>query len=99
MSGPHYVKEAADCVTVTWSLTGPPGGIQDWTWIRTVNQFQAVLYRDGRTDFNYRDMAVRDAIVGIYPLVAPGAGSRCAYLRLTPSTPAADSVVRWPVST
>ncbi len=32
MSGPHYVNELPDRVVVTWSLTEPYAGIQDFTW-------------------------------------------------------------------
>ena len=43
MSGPHYVKELPDRVIVTWDVTEPFGNIQDFTWVKTVNRFQAVL--------------------------------------------------------
>src|SRR5262249_3444810 len=43
MSGPRYVKELDDRVVITWTLTEPAGGIQDFTWTPTVNRFQAVL--------------------------------------------------------
>ena len=66
-SGPHYVKELADRVVVTWNLTEPFGNIQDFTWYKTVNQFQAVLHRDGVIEFSYKQLAAKDAIVGVYP--------------------------------
>lgn len=66
-SGPHYVKELADRIVITWDLTEPFGNIQDFTWYKTVNRFQAVLHRDGMIEFSYKQLAARDAIVGIYP--------------------------------
>ncbi len=72
MSGQRYVKELGDRVVVTWSLTEPAGGVQDWTWTPTVNRFQAVLHKDGSIDLSYEDVAAKDAIVGIYPMVEKG---------------------------
>jgi hypothetical protein len=73
MSGTRSVKELEDRVVVTWSLTEPSGGIQDFTWVPTVNRFQAVLRRDGSIDLSYDQLAARDAIVGLYPIVTAGA--------------------------
>lgn len=73
MTGTRYWKELDDRAVVTWSLTEPYGGIQDWTWTPTVNRFQAVLHKDGTIDFSYDEVAARDAVVGIYPLVNGGA--------------------------
>ncbi|HKR85613.1 MAG TPA: hypothetical protein VJS37_15750, partial [Terriglobales bacterium] len=70
MSGPHYVKELADRVVVTWDLTEPFGNIQDFTWLKTVNRFQAVLRSDGMIEMSYQQLAARDAIVGVYPLIS-----------------------------
>jgi len=67
MSGPHYVKELTDRVVITWDLTEPFGNIQDFTWFKTINRFQAVLYRNGSIEMSYKDLAARDAIVGVYP--------------------------------
>jgi hypothetical protein len=67
LSGRRYVKELEDRVVVTWDVTEPFGGIQDFTWTPTVNRFQAVLRRDGAIDMSYDRLAARDAIVGIYP--------------------------------
>jgi hypothetical protein len=72
MSGTRYLKELDDRAVITWSLTEPAGSIQDWTWTPTVNRFQAVLHKDGSIDLSYDDVAARDAIVGIYPLVTGG---------------------------
>src|SRR5204862_7329170 len=47
MSGTRYVKELADRVVITWNVTEPFGGIQDFTWTPTVNRFQTVLRKDG----------------------------------------------------
>jgi hypothetical protein len=70
MSGDRYVKELADRVIVTWDLTEPFGNIQDFTWFKTVNRFQAVLHRDGSIDMSYKDLAAKDAIVGVYPVLS-----------------------------
>jgi len=43
MSGTRYLKELDDRAVITWSLTEPVGGVQDMTWVPTVNRFQAVL--------------------------------------------------------
>ena len=69
MSGPHYVKELQDRAVVTWELTEPYGNIQDFTWFKTVNRFQAVLYRDGIIEMSYEQLAAKDGIVGVYPIV------------------------------
>jgi len=66
-SGPHYGKELADRVVITWDLTEPFGNIQDFTWFKTVNRFQAVLHRDGAIEMSYKELAAKDAIIGIYP--------------------------------
>ncbi len=66
-SGPHYVKELPDRVVITWDLTEPFGNIQDFTWFKTINRFQAVLKHDGTIEMSYKELAAKDAIVGIYP--------------------------------
>jgi hypothetical protein len=66
-SGPHYAKELPDRVVITWDLTEPFGNIQDFTWFKTINRFQAVLHRDGTIEMSYKELAAKDAIVGIYP--------------------------------
>lgn len=80
MSGTRYWKELDDRAVVTWSLTEPFGGIQDWTWTPTVNRFQAVLHKDGTIDLSYDEVAARDAVVGIYPMVTKGAEQEIAAL-------------------
>ncbi|MFZ0862116.1 MAG: hypothetical protein WAN18_15625 [Candidatus Sulfotelmatobacter sp.] len=70
MSGPHYVKELPDRVVITWDLTEPFGNIQDFTWFKTINRFQAVLHRDGSIEMSYKELAAKDAIVGIYPVLS-----------------------------
>ncbi|HEX4311621.1 MAG TPA: hypothetical protein VHZ25_16435 [Acidobacteriaceae bacterium] len=72
MSGTRYLKELDDRAVITWTLTEPYAGIQDWTWKPTINRFQAVLYKNGTIEFSYDDMAARDAVVGVYPLVPAG---------------------------
>jgi len=70
MSGPHYVKELADRVVITWDLTEPFGNIQDFTWFKTINRFQAVLHGDGSIEMSYKELAAKDAIVGVYPVLS-----------------------------
>ncbi len=72
MSGDRYVKELADRVVVTWDVTEPYGNIQDFTWTKTINRFQAVLQKDGTIEMSYQQLAAKDAIIGIYPLVSAG---------------------------
>jgi hypothetical protein len=72
MSGPRYAKELADRLVVTWDVTEPFGNIQDFTWAKTVNRFQAVLHQDGVIEMSYDQLAARDAIVGVYPVVGDG---------------------------
>jgi hypothetical protein len=72
MSGDRFVKELADRVVVTWGITEPYGNIQDFTWTKTVNRFQAVLQKDGTIEMSYQQLAAKDAIIGVYPLVSGG---------------------------
>ena len=72
-SGVRYVKELADRVVITWNLTEPFGGIQDFTWTPTVNRFQAVLRKDGTIEMSYDQLTAKDAIIGLYPTVTTGA--------------------------
>src|SRR5438094_442638 len=69
MSGDRYVKELPDRVVVTWEVTEPYGNIQDFTWTKTINRFQAVLHKDGAIEFSYHRLAAKDAIIGLYPLI------------------------------
>ena len=80
MSGKRYVKELEDRVVVTWDVTEPYGNIQDFTWTKTVNRFQAVLHKDGAVEMSYEQLAAKDAIVGIYPLVSAEAEKPLATL-------------------
>jgi hypothetical protein len=83
MSGPHYVKELADRVVVTWDTTEPFGNIQDFTWFKTINRFQVVLHRDGLVEMSYKELAAKDAIVGIYPELS-GTGKALATVSAEP---------------
>src|SRR5215471_12606734 len=80
MSGTRYVKELADRVVITWNLTEPFAGIQDFTWTPTVNRFQAVLRKDGTIEMSYDQLAAKDAIIGLYPMVTNGAEKALATL-------------------
>lgn len=70
MSGRVYAKELADAVVITWDVTEPFGNVQDFTWYKTTNVFQAVLHRNGAIDMSYKQLAAKDSIVGIYPDLA-----------------------------
>jgi hypothetical protein len=83
MSGSHYVKELEDRVIITWDLTEPFGNIQDFTWFKTVNRFQAVLHRDGSIEMSYKELAAKDAIVGVYPAL-PGEEKQLASISVPP---------------
>lgn len=72
MTGIRYLKELSDRAVVTWTLTEPYAGIQDWTWKPTINRFQAVLHSDGVIDLTYDEVSARDAIVGVFPKVQSG---------------------------
>jgi hypothetical protein len=72
MSGDRYVKELDGRVVVTWDITEPYGNIQDFTWTKTINHFQAVLHKDGTIEMSYQQVAAKDAIIGVYPLVSGG---------------------------
>jgi hypothetical protein len=69
MKGSYYAKELNDRAVVTWDLTEPYANIQDFTWYKTINRFQAVLHRDGSIDLSYQQLAAKDAIVGVYPIL------------------------------
>ncbi len=56
-------------MVVTWDVTEPFGNIQDFTWVKTVNRFQAALHKDGVIEMSCDQLAARDAIVGVYPVV------------------------------
>ena len=72
MSGNRYAKEMEDRVVVTWDVTEPYGNIQDFTWTKTINRFQAVLHKDGVIEMSYQELTAKDAIIGVYPLVSGG---------------------------
>jgi hypothetical protein len=87
MSGPHYARELADRVVITWDLTEPFGSLLDFSWFPTANLFQAVLHRDGSIEMSYKTMAAKDGIVGIYPILAAGESVQSIDLsRLTPDS-------------
>ena len=90
MNGSRFVKQLPDRVVVSWSLSEPAGGIQDFTWVPTVNRFQAVLYKDGAIELSYERLAAKDAIVGIYPAIKGGATRAIATITDSedPSVPA-----------
>lgn len=89
MSGDRYVKELADRVVVTWDVTEPNGNIQDFTWTKTINRFQAVLHKDGVIEMSYDQLAAKDAIIGIYPLVPAEAEKPLSTFSATKHTPVA----------
>lgn len=71
--GTRHVKELSDRVVITWDVSEPFGGLLDFTWFKTINHFQAVLSRDGSIEMSYKEMAARDAIIGVYPVLPAGA--------------------------
>ena len=79
--GTRYARELDDRVVVTWDVTEPWGNIQDFTWTKTINRFQAVLHKDGTIEMSYDQLAAKDAIVGIYPMVSTGAEKTLATIR------------------
>ena len=83
MSGDRYVKELADRVVVSWDVSEPNGNIQDFTWTKTVNRFQTVLHKDGAIEMSYDQLAAKDAIIGIYPLVSAEAEKPVSTLSAT----------------
>ena len=84
MTGTRYLKELDDRVVITWTLTEPYGGIQDWTWKPTVNRFQAVLHKDGVIDLTWDEVTAQDGIVGIFPMLEEGRESPIAKLTFPP---------------
>ena len=70
ISGKRYLKELDDRAVITWDVTEPWGNIQDFSWTKTVNQFQAVLSRDGTIEMSYKELAAKDGIVGVFPIVS-----------------------------
>jgi hypothetical protein len=68
LSGPRFVKELPGRVIVTWDLIEPYGGYLDFSWFPKVDRFQVVLHSDGEIDMSYKQIAAKDAIVGLYPM-------------------------------
>ncbi|MFZ0701633.1 MAG: hypothetical protein WAN10_00610 [Candidatus Acidiferrales bacterium] len=91
MSGDRYVKELPDHVVVTWDITEPYGNIQDFTWTKTVNRFQAVLHKDGVIELSYQQLAAKDAIIGVYPLISGGDEKSLATLSSSASNSSAPA--------
>lgn len=78
LNGQRFVNEHSDRIVVTWTLTEPSGGIQAFTWASTVNRIQAVLHKSGVIELSYNDVSARDAVVGVFPLVAAGVEKQLA---------------------
>lgn len=70
MSGTRHLKELPDRVVITWETNEPFGGVLDFSWFKTPNHFQAVLWRDGSIEMSYKDVTARDAIVGLFPALS-----------------------------
>jgi hypothetical protein len=98
MSGSEFVKELADRVVVTWDVTEPWGNIQDFTWTKTANRFQAVLHKDGVIEMSYQQLAAKDAIVGVYPMISGGVEKALVTLS-GPKSSASSSAGPVPVAT
>src|SRR5688572_6603825 len=87
MTGPHFVRELADRVIITWELTEAFGSLLDFSWFPTTNLFQAVLHRDGSIEMSYNAMSAKDGIVGLYPTLPTGESVQSADLsQLTTNT-------------
>ncbi len=72
----RFEKELGDRAVVTWTFSEPSVGIQAFTWTPTVNRVQAVLHKDGVIELSYNDVSARDAVVGVFPVVAAGVEKR-----------------------
>jgi hypothetical protein len=92
MSGKRFVKELGDRVVVTWDVTEPWGNIQDFTWTKTVNRFQAVLHKDGAIEMSYQQLAAKDAIVGVYPQLSGAAETVLGTISGTSSSSAPENL-------
>jgi hypothetical protein len=92
MTGTRYVKELSDRAVITWILTEPYGGIQDWTWKPTVNRFQVVLHQDGVIDMTWDEVSARDGVVGIFPIVQQGIEKPIANLTSPAQSSASSSL-------
>ena len=73
-------KELADRVVITWSLSEPVGGIQDFTWSRRQPLPGGVAQGWGDRFFRTTSITAKDAIVGIYPMVTAGKAKPLASL-------------------
>ncbi|HYV96751.1 MAG TPA: hypothetical protein VE967_04760 [Gemmatimonadaceae bacterium] len=73
LNGPHYVKELADRVVVTWTISEAGGGIQAFSWTPMLNRVQATLHKDGAIEISYDGVTAGDGIVGVFPAVNAGA--------------------------
>ncbi|MGH9587508.1 MAG: hypothetical protein ACRD3F_11190 [Acidobacteriaceae bacterium] len=94
MRGKRFLKELGDRAVITWTLTEPYAGIQDWTWQPTVNRFQAVLHSNGVIDFTYDKVSARDGIVGIFPKLAGGEEKALGTLTSSASSPLAIKSIK-----
>lgn len=94
MRGERFVKDLSDRTVITWTLTEPYAGIQDWTWKPTVNRFQAVLHANGIIDLTYDQVSARDGIVGIFPKLADGEEKPLATLTSAASSPLAVKSIK-----
>lgn len=92
MSGDRYIKELSDRIIVTWDLTEPWGNIQDFSWYKTINQFQAVLHKSGVIEMSYKRVAAKDAVVGVYPLVSGGEEKSLASISANANSSAAANL-------
>ncbi len=60
----RLVKELSDRVIITWTVSEQ----LDFLEASRANRFQVVLHQNGEIDFSYEEIAVRDGIVGVFPL-------------------------------
>ena len=65
-NGDVHVTVGTDRLVVTWSMTEPAFHVHGVA-PDAPSGIQAVLYSDGRVELSYRDVDLRDGIVGLFP--------------------------------
>ena len=64
----RFSKELGDRLVLTWIVSEPYRNVFDFTSDPLMNRFQVVLYDNGIIEMSYEDIAVKDGIVGVFPL-------------------------------
>ena len=63
-----FVKELADRIVITWTISEPYSGVFDFILDPLLNRFQAVLHEDGTIVLSYDKVFVEDGIVGVFAI-------------------------------